>query len=311
MHESLGFKESLTIKEEKITLPSHSSGRMIGEVTLTEKDKNGNVVSTETTYNDITLPGCVFILEQLFNVLANNDDSKRYKHTTTVPVGKYGDTTTATLNTYSTSQYTTTKASLPTKDELVQEYVFGFMVGNGGEDSNAVISPRFESTYIEDATSSSHNSSFLPLRKVSTGVNVDGDSEKYYMKTSVSGVGTSTGYDYYYAKSFLNPPTIVISRLDGNDVGEASESPVVTYARMQFTINNTDLREYFADKTSESCYINQIGLVGGFPIRKEIGGVDTTVDFTDIRLITTLNFLKKDLTNNENSITFTYKMYCL
>ena len=109
----------------------------------------------------------------------------------------------------------------------------------------------------------------------------------------------------------------------------------MTYAEVILNINEKDIREFFGIENAEKCFINQLGLVAGKPnwildptgtyIKDEDGNyiaiesknitIDPKdryrLDFDDVKLVTTLNFKSKDLSNNENKIKFTYKIYCL
>ena len=202
------------------------------------------------------------------------------------------------------------------------------MVGHGGESATGVISPKYEATTLVDAN---NVSSFLPFRCINkTELDPVDDGINYYIKHS------DDTTNYFYAKGFTYEPKIYAKWSDGS--GDVNKNqldynvPILTYAEVVLDIDETDIREFFTVSNSEQCYINQLGLVAGKPIwEKDPKGTykldengnyipaDNTVsandryrlDFDDIKLVTTLNFKSKDLSNDENKIKFTYKVYCL
>lgn len=289
MKESLRFGESLIMDGVKLkTAPI--SGKLIGEVLVEEFNPKGDKIFSETTINDVTLPGSIFVLEKIFNTLSSNE---RFLHPNSVPVGTSTDNSLVTV---------TGSGNDVTIDDLKEEYVFGFMVGNGGESATGLVASKYNSTSL--ISESGDSTTFLPIRKVKEGTeNVNDNGINYYLKC------TNGEYDYYYIKGFTGTANINTVYADGSGSVSAEslnmfDNPILTYAEVILEINSIDLREYF-DNDSTNCYINQLGLVAGKPKKDDSG------DFEDIKLITTLNFKSKDLSNNENRIKFTYKVYCL
>lgn len=328
MKESLKFKESLIMNGKKLTINNKPSGKIIGEVKVEEFDKYGNNIFSETTHNDVTLPGSIFVLEQIFKKASN---SYRFLHDNVFPIESYGSQKTTELQMYNNSKVWNETNLDDTKlnEYISDEYIFGFMVGHGGESSTSIISPKYESSTLNDINNSS---SFLPFRKVSSSeINPMDDAVDYYIKH----VDTEKNENYFYAKGFTIEPRILTKWSDGS--GDVSKSqldydvPILTYAEVILDVNEEDIREFFSLENSEQCYINQLGLVAGKPvwvednkgnyIKNDNGeyvkvSSDTTgtryrLDFDDVKLVTTLNFKSKDLSNNENKIKFTYRVYCL
>ena len=321
MKDSLKIKESLIMNGKKLTINNKSSGRLIGEVLVEEFDKYGNNIFSETTYNDVTLPGSIFVLEQMFKKVSSS--GFRFLHKNTVPTGTFSSQGIGELNINSNENISSSY--------ITDEYVFGFMVGNGGETSISVVSPKYESSTLSDGNDSS---SFLPFRCISTDeLDPVDDGINYYIKH------TDKNMKYFYAKGFTVEPKIYTKWSDGSGDVRSEQIdynvPIITYAEVVLDIDELDIREFFGYSNSEKCYINQLGLVAGKPIwTKDTKGTyrydndsgeykpiasDESIDenlryrldFDDVKLVTTLNFKSKDLSNDENKIKFTYKVYCL
>lgn len=331
MKDSLRFRESLTMNGKKLTINNKISGRLIGEVVVEEFDKSGNKIFSETSYNDVTLPGSIFVLEQMFKKASNS--SYRFLHKNIVPVGTYSnqeERTMRNVNDNADWNGSNTINNAELDNYISDEYVFGFMVGNGGETSTSVITPKYEASTLSDSNS---NSSFLPIRIVDSNIlDPMDDGINYYIRYN----DVDTGKKYFYAKGFTTEPVISTKWSDGSgNVQEGQldyDVPILTYAEVVLDIDELDIREFFSATNSEQCYINQLGLVAGKPVwvldntggryQKEEDGKYTIadesyagdryrLDFDDVKLVTTLNFKSKDLSNDENKVKFTYKVYCL
>ena len=295
LNDSLKINESLLMNGELLEIHNHISGKFIGEVTVEEIDKFGNTIFSETSRNDITLPGSIYVLEQMFKKCAKN--ISRFNHPiNNLPIGSYSPNT---INNSGDLGSSTIDSEKLTEDYISSERIFGFMVGRGGETAGSLLSPRYESTNLEDHT---NTPSFLPIRKVnkSDADPLDGNT-KYYLKYE------NSDNKYFYAKGFETEPTINVKYGDGSgDVTNSNidyDVPILTYAEVVLNISEQDIREYFNAVDSSECYINQLGLVAGKPTDDG--------DYEDIKLVTYLNFKTKDLSNDENKIRFTYKVYCL
>ena len=71
MKDSLKIRDELEINNGILHIP-HTSARMIGEVTIEEIDPLGNIVFSNKNYNDITIGGATFVLEQMFKKVSDN-----------------------------------------------------------------------------------------------------------------------------------------------------------------------------------------------------------------------------------------------
>ena len=333
MKESLKINESLIMNGKKLTVNNKASGRIIGEVVVEEFDKYGNNIFSETTYNDVSLPGSIFVLEQIFKKASNS--GYRFLHSNKVPIRTFSDPKTGEMTSVDGSSKWNDIASDNLDEYISDEYIFGFMVGHGGETSTSIVAPKYESSTLAN---SNNTSSFLPFRIVDTGEfdPVD-DGINYYIKYTDTDSGDKEGgRKYFYAKGFTTEPKIYTKWADGTGNVESEQLnydvPILTYAEVVLDIDELDIREFFSASNSEECYINQLGLVAGKPIwvRDPEGtyikdgdgsykAVSSDVekedryrlDFDDVKLVTTLNFKSKDLSNDENKIKFTYKVYCL
>ena len=328
MKDSLKIKESLIMNGRELTINNKTSGRLIGEVLVEEFDKSGNCIFSETNTNDVTLAGSIYVLEQIFK--KSSKSGYRFLHSSVVPTGQFGQDSQAEMKCVDDSTKKWNDLQPDNMDKYISdEYIFGFMVGYGGETATSVVTPRYESATLED---SSNNASFLPLRIVK-GTDIDpvDDGINYYIKYS----DKDNGLNYFYGKGFTSEPNIYTRWADGaGDVQKAQldyNVPILTYAEIILDIDEVDVREYFSATSSDQCYINQLGLIAGKPVwvRDDNGtyikdndkyisvSSDVTnveryrLDFDDVKLVTTLNFKSKDLSNDENKIKFTYKVYCL
>ena len=331
MKDSLKLSDSLIMNNKKLTINNKVSGRIVGEVIVEEFDKFGNNIFSETTYNDVSLPGSIFVLEQIFKKASNS--SYRFLHKNIVPTGTYDKQTSSVMKSVETPTENWNSANTVNSSEMDKyisdEYIFGFMVGHGGETSTSIITPKYESSTLAD---SNNGSSFLPFRIVKHDeIDPIDDGINYYIRYD-EGEGKNK---YFYAKGFTTEPRICTKWSDGS--GNVTEDqlgydvPILSYAEVVLDIDELDIREFFSATNSEQCYINQLGLVAGKPIWVEdtkgtytlkdgeyvpVDSTDTKstryrLDFDDVRLVTTLNFKSKDLSNDENKVKFTYKVYCL
>ena len=347
-NDSLKFTESLIANDMKLSL-NQSSGKIIGAVTIDEYNKAGELIFSETTHNDVTLPGSIFVLEQIFKTAAHSECG-RFTIPTDVPI--FDNSNNKTNGNLSNTSYKTLDTTLNEDDKksdskrseyISDEYIFGFMVGNKGEHPSGVISPKYETNSLIGSQS---ENSFLPLRITDSDANNPNDNRMdYYLKLNIATKddnGNDSAKSYYYAKAFSGAPRIYTKYADGSGyVTDAVNTnvPILTYAEVSLTICEDDIREYFQirDNGLEDCYINQLGLIAGKPKwvpdkkglyeKTEENGVTSykaipttelnsesdryRLDFDDVRLVTTLNFKTKELSNNENTIKFTYKIYCL
>lgn len=293
---SLNIKEEVSFNDNLLTMPVQSA-RMIGIVDVDEYDAYGRKVFSTRNKNDITLPGSIYMLEQMFKVEAN----ERFLHPTTGFRYSY-----TTDDTFSAESGDIIKADI----DLGSQKVFGFMVGIGGTDSGSnVIAPDYNIQTL---------SKFVPFRIVSSTEGINEVNKQYSFSFNK---GNSR---YYYVKKFDNDESgtstdtfITAQWSDGSGTVDSSElslgtnTPIVAYAQCQLIVDAQDVREYFGDMKLDECSINQLGLVAGQPVTmKDSNGKEYT-DYADIKLISCVNFKARDLSNTENTLKITYKIYCL
>ena len=264
---------------------NHVSAKLVGEATITEYDKFGRKVNESVEYNDLTISGANFILEEMFKIKANS----RYLHPSSgFPTGTLSNKGSTTIERQNTECYG-------------QNSIFGFMVGVGGDLGASVSNVNFNNTKLtfgDDSTDDS-SSSFIPIQ-ITNEANKSGYAVPYK---------DENGLYYYYVKKFNNV-NINTEFSDGSGTVDQSELnrygvPIISFATCNLSIDNTDCREYLKseNQTLENAYISQIGLVSGKC------NDDGTVD--DLRLVTYLNFKSRDLTNSENTLTIVYRIYCM
>lgn len=300
INSKMKIKETLEFSDGTISVP-HTSGRLIGELTIDEYDAYGRKLFSNKEYNDITLPGSVFILEQMFKTRADT----RFLHPTNIfPTGTYENSTNATID--------FNPIQIADKDFL-RERVFGFMVGNGGEDGSGVIAPKYETINLNK----NGNVTFLPFIIDDKDEITKGYPERNEYALSVE----SDDKKYYYVKKFKKlaedteqDAEIFSKWADGSGDVSLNEysmynAPILTYAQCILDISATDLRAFFGESNLDVCMINQLGLVAGYPVQDENG--NETGEYEDIKLVTTVNFKSRDLSNSENRLQITYKIYCL
>lgn len=298
------MKESLIINDELdindgILKVNHISAKLVGEVSIEEVDPFGNVVFSSKEYNDLTIGGATFILEQMFKKASNN---ARFN---------------LTLNSsnMSTAPSWNTPSTADDPDKYIEdEKIFGFMIGIGGEDGVSIKAPSFTVQQLDE---------FIPFRMYPAvgSSTVDDDKKSLYampLSTTING----SSYTGLYVKKFNDSSNIVQN--GGVDIvpeysdgsGEVTssninttDSPIYTYAKAIMEIDTDDVREYFLAKDGilSNCRINQIGLVAG----KYNGTNDGIDNYTDVKLVTIVNFKGRDLSNTENTLKLRYKIYCM
>ena len=121
--------------------------------------------------------------------------------------------------------------------------------------------------------------------------------------------GLVSGKTYYYGKKFDSTPVIRHLFTDGSEVPAnisetGSTKGIRVFSESICVLSNKDIREYFmlVDGNIDKCRINSLGLVSGYLSNSDYGGV---------RLATTVNFRSRYLSNNDDSVRITYRMYCL
>jgi hypothetical protein len=246
--------------------------KMIGELVFEDLDLNGNVLFTsEPEYNDIIITGSTMVLEKMFGVKAN-----------------------LTISTLS-QDMGINAAVAPNASNLTTENIVGFMVGVGGAgetvgDVNSV-------AYTQKSVSS-----IVPFR-VNAVALTGAEAAQYFMTKNIA------GSNYYYCKRFDNTAQVRHIFSDGSEVpANISETGttrgIQCYGEVVCVISNADIREYFLmnDGNIDKCRINTLGLVSAYPAGADMGGV---------RLVTAINFKSRYLTNNDDSIRITYRVYCL
>lgn len=288
------LKSSLLTKEKLIingvVEPTHTSGKLIGEVQIIEKDKFGRTVFSTTDYNDITIAGSQFILEQL-GKLPGNDNQRFYF------------------------------PSLSSNDNnlIGQEKIIGFMVGCNGENSVGIHPVKYAEYVLSggsgDVSSLMYFKNNDDINKIDT---LMGDKSQV---SDSNGNKLSTGEDYlcplndkYYVKKPEQDLTIHHIWSDGSgsyttDVNENDTTnyniPISSYIEAKLYIDSMDCRKFFVNRDGgvSNCTVNQIGLITGV--------INNDKTITNMRLLTSLNFKGRELSNYENTLTFIYRIYCL
>jgi len=222
--------------------------------------------------NDIIIPGATYVLEKMFGVRS-------------------------TFGMPTLSQDLNVKASVaPTQDNLKNELIFGFTLGNGGVETPDLI----KAVKFKDKTVSS----IVPVRVVSTSADLSPtDQAKYAIKKQVG-----SNY-YYYAKKFDSTAIIRHLFTDGTEIPPNIDQTDTTLGLLVFgevvlTVSPADLREWYMLTYGDisSCRFNSIALVAGF--------LDGT-DYAGVRAISKLNIPNMYLRDSEASYTFTYKVYAI
>lgn len=253
-------------------IKSSNKHRMIGEVIFEKVDLLGNVLfRSDPEYNDVVMTGSTLVLEKLLGIRANLTISTLSQDMNIIPT------------------------PTPNISNLPNEQIIGFMVGYGGSgetvgDVNAV-------KYTDKTLSN-----LIPFRMTSTQLNST-DSVPYFM------VGQVNSKYCYYGKKFDTTPQIYHLFTDGSEVPSNISTTGTTkgirvFGEMVCSLSSTDIREYFNNLNGSisQCRINTMGLVSGYPIGSDYGG---------IRLATEINFRSRYLDDDESSLRITYRLYCL
>ena len=304
------FSESVEISGEgalRVTMPT--SGKLVGDVTVDEYDDLGRKIFTDVGYNDITLPGSIFILEQMFKTIKSEDNSVTSADAGSSERFLIPSDAIAKVD-YAGSGTISIPNDSITNDDIAKEKIFGFMAGFGGESGGSIVSPKYTDSYLTDGKTAT----FMPFRKIpnTASITVNDEIENYTLKVNDS------NYSYYYAKKLSRDNGVKIHSkwTDGSgnvdDPSEAmsSNTPILTYAECVLEINGKDFREFYGETELAECGINQIGLLAGCPILDPESGEETG-EYKDVKMVTCINIKTRDLSNSENTLKITYKIYCL
>lgn len=290
------LKTSLKTKEQLIVngdiQPGHTSGRMIGEVKIIEKDKFGRTVFSTTDYNDITISGSTFILGQLAKIEPNEQQRFLFN---------------LLSDTYN-------------PNKINDEKLIGFTVGYNGENNVGVLPVK----YADQTLGGSYNTlADIPYLKTKEQLdeidNLKGNNE---FATDSNGNKLSDKSKYILSKEnnyyIKRHESLSIHHIWSDGSGSYTSSvnssnstnyniPISSYVEAKLYLDSMDCREYFKSKEGyglAKCNINQIGLI--------TGAEDVTDNsICNLRLITSLNFKTRELHNYENTLTFIYRIYCL
>lgn len=295
LKESLKIKDQLNINNGVLNI-KHTSAKMIGEVTIEEVDPFGNIIFSSKEYNDLTIGGATFILEQMFKKASTRS---RFL-----------------LNSIDDTNFTQSNSNI-NDTYISDEKIFGFMIGIGGEDGIAVKAPDFTATKLDK---------FVPFRLYpESGESTISNEEKSLYMLPLTTKINSKSYKGFYIKKFNDSTTsddndnsveIIPEYTDGsgevtNNNINLTDSPIYTYSKVIMEITSDDVREYFLAKDGilSNCRINQLGLVAG-----KLSGRDQVLGneiYEDIKLVTIVNFKSRDLSNSENTLKMRYKIYCM
>ena len=249
-------------------------------------DEFDNIIFTKLE-NNVVLSGALMTLEKLFNVRSPLNIS--------------------TLNTIMGINTTSTSLDpgvvLPVDDFVC---LWGIGVGGAGDSLGSVRPVNF---YEREIGSNGNSSEMVPFRVVSSPL-VGTEADTYYFQKQLNG-----GNNAYYLKKFETDPVLKVLWKDGavgedgsevtSDVYNTSRSEdIEVLAEIILKLNKKDVREYFnLTGNIDKCHINTIALCAG--IKKEISS--GVYDYSDVRMITKLNFGNELLANKE--ITFRYRVY--
>lgn len=296
---SLRTKEKLIINGE--IAPTHTSGRLIGEVKIIEKDKYGRTVFSTTEYNDITIGGSTYILEQL--IKSESNDNQRFL-----------------MDILSSKTYNS--------NFIKDESIIGFVVGYNGENSTGISTVTYTNKFLSGSYSNIDDIVYFKNEdifneyetlKMNNKMLVDANGNTLSDKDKYIAVPYNNVDQYYCIKK---PENVTIHHIwsDGSgsfttdDVSGDNDKnyniPISSYIELKLYIDSADCRNYFINKTNyglAKCGINQIGLVTG--VDRTNSDIDNGL--YNLRLLTSLNFKTRELHNYENTLTFLYRIYCL
>lgn len=250
--------------------PGHAK-RLIGEVIFSEKDALGNELFSKPEYNDVVIEGSISVLEKLLG-------------------------SRSTWNPETISEQLDINASVsPDNTNLKEEFIFGFMIGDGGSGASqgSVNAVNYASASVPG---------YFPFRQTTS--QLTGDTAAKYCLYKLE-----DGKHKYYGKKFLEDPVIKVLYTDGSDVPTTitttgTSKGIRVFSQMICKIDKEDGREYFTDKYGSitQARFNSLGLIMGFPHNG---------DFAHVTLTTLLNFRDKELNNNKNDPKMIYTIYCV
>ena len=273
----------------------------------TSEFKPGFLIADED--NVMTIGGYQFAFNKLFNIALDDQSTLR--------VGDLNDEAPQMRIGVDRKDYKSDKydAEISLTDSSIaangginisaMNYVFGFMVGDGGskEDNITVIAPNYKNRGLFHA---------IPFRMSNDGYNNGKVPAGIYYGKSVSAASATTEeITSYYVKRFSDPaPHIVhcwvtdnpdeMDIVDDTVFSSQSSVPIESYAEMNLTISEADCRGYFTTNGTTP-RINEFGLVSGwYNAEKD--------DYEHLRLQT--HFCRSSITLDDgDSIAVVYRLY--
>lgn len=257
--------------------------------------------------NIVPIGGYQFVFDKLFNIGLDddttlrvgdlNDESPQMK--IGVPRGEYQsinyNAECSTINGTTTTN--------PGINISAMNYVFGFMIGDGGsrEDNITAIAPDYKRRSLYRP---------IPFRMSNDGTAIP--AGKYFGKrtTANSGVG-SNSITSYFVKKFDDPKPHIVHMwaansgessavVDDTVFASTSSRPIESFVEINLSVSKDDVRGYFTS-TGATPRVNEIGLVTGW-----YNGVKD--DYESIRLFT--HFTRPSIILSEDdSIEAVYRLY--
>ena len=249
-------------------------------------DQFGDPIFTRLE-NNVVLGGSIYVLEKLFNVRS----------------GLQVDTLNNIMTINNATPAFGATANIP-QDHCI--CLWGIGTGGSGDAIGTVKDVKF---YEREIGSNGVSSEMIPFRVTDTEL-VGAEAENYWFKKELTG-----GKKGYFLKKFASVPAIKALWCDGVDGEDGTEvhgavhntdrqDAIEVFAEMSLHLTKKDVREYFTlTGDIEKARINTIALCAA--VKQKLS--DGTFDYSNVMMITKLNFSNEMLENKE--ITFRYRIY--
>lgn len=190
--------------------------------------------------------------------------------------------------------------------------LWGVGIGGSGDAFNSVKAVKF---YERELGQPGFIDEMIPFRVVEQPFASDDTANypKYFMKRQRQ----DKYYEYFLKKFEIDPVIKVLWKngadgedgsdvnLDGNFYSDAHSDEIEVFVEMHCKIDVKDVREYFERiKQTELARINSLGLFTGRKTKLE----DGTIDYTNVKLFSKLNFNNEALVNAK-TILYKYRVY--
>lgn len=269
--DQVGFEEIVSVNGKKV-VTSESDGGIFGLVRTS--NFSGNELITKNKYNNkLLVNGRVYFCEKSINTRSNFKPSSIDQD--------LGVSGVLTLN----------------NTNLIQEDIIGIMVGIGG---TTAVYGSINDVEVHKKTVPTP----VPFRIVPLAQDLTGEERAKYFLRVVDGANVK-----YFGKKFESKSTKVLydngTEVPLNVDTLSTPGSIRTFNEYLAVVGQKDIREYFLSVYGDTslCQINTVGLLTGYP---EVVG--ETIEYRNVRCITTANMAQNPLKDELSIINFNYEL---